>query len=314
MITGDVSEAAPIAPDLYSVERERAATSIQRAFRRVLDLKVFQFYKNLINFKGMGDPRLLLKSINPREAELIDAAAGVHVRFRLGGVTFPPNIYYKLFTHRPIVDMCANSPKDYTRQSVKQPLPRQIHNRGTTPVLDHDNWYRRVENNGWRPLALRVFDDNDHITADKYKKITFPHLTLRRRQDVEKRQKQRKIDWMRKMYYQGSLYAQMTDQDTVILVQKATQGVIHSIEQHGTDSVMDWEVDELLHWTNALNYEEYVGTWKAIGTSKSSSAFTGSAFSRSLYDLHQFSHISIIDPASTTSRRNEDEPQPASSQ
>jgi hypothetical protein len=33
-----------------------------------------------------------------------------------GGCTFPPVIYYKIFTHRPVTDMCAFSPKDYTAQ------------------------------------------------------------------------------------------------------------------------------------------------------------------------------------------------------
>ncbi|XP_063300980.1 protein MFI [Pelobates fuscus] len=307
---GDASEPATNYLDVYNVEFERAAVVIQRAFRRVLDIKVFKYYKNLINFKGIGDPRLLLKCINPREAELLDAAAGVHVRFRLGGVKFPPNIYYKLFTHRPIVDMCANSPKDYTKQSQKQLLPRHIHNRGDLPVSDHENWYTRVENNGWRLLTLRLFDGMDQITAtDNIKKITFHHSGLRRKQDVEKKQKQKKIDWMRKMYYQGSLRAQTTDPDTVILVQKATQGVINSAEQHGSGSVMDWEVDELLQWTNALNYEEYIGKWKVIGTSKSSSAFKGTTLIRSPYDLHEFSQFSPISPASSTSIRNEDEPQ-----
>jgi hypothetical protein len=34
--------------------------------------------------------------VNPREAQLADAAAGIHVRFRLGGTTFPPLVFYKV--------------------------------------------------------------------------------------------------------------------------------------------------------------------------------------------------------------------------
>lgn len=29
-----------------------------------------------------------------------------------------------------------------------------------------------------------------------------------------------------------------------------------SLGNQGLDSVMEWEVDEMLKWTNALNYEE----------------------------------------------------------
>ncbi|KAM5181323.1 protein MFI isoform 2-T2 [Mantella aurantiaca] len=197
----DVSGSVTSYPDLYSVEEDKAARVIQRAFRRTLDMNVFRYLKNLINFKAQGDPKLLLKCINPKEAELIDAAAGVHVRFRLGGTKFPPNIYYKLFTHRPVVDMCANSPKDYTKQCMKQMLPKQIHNHGAIPEDNHSGWYKREENNGWRLLTLRVFDSLDEVTAaDNKKRVKFNHKKLQRIQDVLKKQKQRKIDWMRKMY------------------------------------------------------------------------------------------------------------------
>ncbi|KAM9319830.1 protein MFI [Gastrophryne carolinensis] len=278
--------------DESSVRREQAARLIQRAFRRVLDINVFKYFKNLINFKGQGDPKLLLKCINPKEADLIDAAAGIHVRFRLGGTKFPPNIYYKLFTHRPVVDMCANSPKDYTKQCAKQLLPKQIHNHGTIPEDDHSGWYTRVENNGWRLLTLRAFGSLDEVSAaDNRKRLTFDHNKLQRKQDVLKRQKQRKIDWMRKMYYEGSLHAQTSDANAAVLVQRATQGVIQAAEQHGSQSVLDWEVDELLNWTNALNYEEYITTWKALGTSKSSCAFQGTTFIQAPYNQHELSQL-----------------------
>lgn len=49
-----------------------------------------------------ADPRQLLRGINAPEAALMDPAAGLHVRFRLGGSSFPPILLYKVFTHRPI--------------------------------------------------------------------------------------------------------------------------------------------------------------------------------------------------------------------
>jgi hypothetical protein len=49
-----------------------------------------------------GDPRELLRTINPREAQLLDPALGAHVRFRLEGATWPPLVMYKIFTHRPV--------------------------------------------------------------------------------------------------------------------------------------------------------------------------------------------------------------------
>jgi hypothetical protein len=37
-----------------------------------------------------------------------------HVRFRLGGDTFPPNIYYKVFSKTNVCDINAFAPRDYS--------------------------------------------------------------------------------------------------------------------------------------------------------------------------------------------------------
>ena len=50
------------------------------------DVQIFKWYQDLINLKNRGDPSVVLKCINPIEAKLLDAAAGVHVKFRLAGV------------------------------------------------------------------------------------------------------------------------------------------------------------------------------------------------------------------------------------
>ena len=90
---------------------------------------MFQYYRDLIRYHENVDPGMLLRSINPTEAEFIDVAAvgrgavcidthlflymcqmalfllmfcfmftfqGIHIRFRLGGAKFPPNILYKV--------------------------------------------------------------------------------------------------------------------------------------------------------------------------------------------------------------------------
>ena len=51
------------------------------------DRNVYRYYRDLINFRQKGDPAVMLRCINPSEAKLIDAAAGVHVKFRLAGVS-----------------------------------------------------------------------------------------------------------------------------------------------------------------------------------------------------------------------------------
>ena len=77
---------------------------------------------------------------------------------------FPPTIYYKIFTHRSIVDMCAFSPRDYTDMRERRRLGRDLHNKdprvpSAKPHLlkgERGGWYERVENNEWRPLSEKV--------------------------------------------------------------------------------------------------------------------------------------------------------------
>ena len=51
------------------------------------DVQVYHYYRDLIKFYSKGNPKLMLKCINPKEGELLDFASGIHIRFRLAGVS-----------------------------------------------------------------------------------------------------------------------------------------------------------------------------------------------------------------------------------
>lgn len=82
--------------------------------------------------------------------------------------SFPPNIYYKIFTHRPVVDLCASSPKDYTHAGQKRAVAQQVHNGLPLVQDDRSGWYRRVENNGWRLLSGKVDQSSDNMLLVTY--------------------------------------------------------------------------------------------------------------------------------------------------
>ncbi|KAL1006639.1 hypothetical protein UPYG_G00074790 [Umbra pygmaea] len=248
--------------------KHRGVRIIQRAWRSHVDKRVFQYFKHLVRFRNQGDPRFLLKNIKPNEADILDAAAGVHVRFRLGGTSFPPSIYYKIYTHRPIIDICANSPKDDTNPGLKRPLSSQTHNQWPLVQDDQCGWYRRVENNGWRLLSGKTALLGDISTLNtSVKKVEFHHSKLQRRQDAERKKKRRKIEWLKQMYERGSLLARTKHIETAMLVKRVAQGMMDAVEQLGTNHILEWEVDKLLEWTNALNSEEYIHEWRNVGTS-----------------------------------------------
>lgn len=50
----------------------------------------------------------------------MDPAAGLHVRMRLGGSTWPPLVFYRICTHRPVADINAFAPRDYARERQEE--------------------------------------------------------------------------------------------------------------------------------------------------------------------------------------------------
>ena len=40
--------------------------------------------------------------------DVVDAAAGIHVRLRLGGDGWPPQILYSVYVHGCVVDLCSD--------------------------------------------------------------------------------------------------------------------------------------------------------------------------------------------------------------
>ncbi|XP_022082093.1 uncharacterized protein LOC110974614 [Acanthaster planci] len=265
----------------YPLDPKEAAKMIQRAWRRHIDVQVYRYYRDLINFRCRGDPSMMLRCINPKEAQLLDAAAGIHIKFRLAGERFPPNIYYKIFTHRNVVDMCANSPKDYTAAAAKRRAARDVHNHHLKDGSgaregEREGWYQRIENNGWRLVSDRLLlrPEQDPVTWESSsRKVDFPHTKLQRKQDVERKKKQRKVEWMKKMYREGMLQAKTEDSDTKSLVEGAAAGMVAAIESQGSEVVEEWEVDELLEWTSGLNFDDYLTSWKELATSSGSEKY-----------------------------------------
>lgn len=108
---------------------ESYASVIQRAWRAYCNIRVYRYLRDIILNKLHGLPADLLRSIIPMETDFLDRASGIHVRFRLGGSIFPPKIYYKIYTHRPLCDINAFAPRNYSTERRYQPDPLTLHNK-----------------------------------------------------------------------------------------------------------------------------------------------------------------------------------------
>ena len=178
-----------------------AAEKIQRAWRSFTNVRIYNYYKDLINFKHKGNPYELLKCINRGEAYLMDAASRCHVRFRLGGLSFPPLIYYKIFIHGAVVDINAFAPRDYN-QIKKEKKKQTVNMHYDRPENDqHEGWYERIENNGWRPINDKMLTPYDQVEIDTTNKSKPFHFDPKKRKALSEREKRiRKIRWLRKLY------------------------------------------------------------------------------------------------------------------
>jgi hypothetical protein len=226
---------------------EEAAVKIQRMWRRHSDITIFQRLKHLVEFRNQGDPATLLKVINPIEAQLLDAAVGAHVRFRLGGFEWPPQIYYKIFLHSPICDVNSYAPRNYSDKaagSVPPISPEQL-----AEATEKYGWYRRIENNGWRPISSLSPTAIDAITQMTNKTPPRKRVLIKPKKAIKGEVARLKLQ----RFLQQQNEQRARNKDGVMLTEA------------------DFDDEELLNWAQKLDLDQYRTDWETIGTTGPSS-------------------------------------------
>lgn len=212
---------------LRALQREdHAVFRIQKCWRGFCNRRIYRYFRDLIVERLSAAPIELLRSIIPNEAAAFDRAAGTHVRFRLGGWMFPPKVFYKIYTHRPLCDVGSFAPRDYTEEKIEvatftnTKVPSlQGYKTGrikvgtrffdavvtTTNPSGTKKWYRREENNGWRPIASQMFAAvrpppwfQPETTRERTKHF---HFNSQYRKELREKQRLKiKKRWMRKFF------------------------------------------------------------------------------------------------------------------
>lgn len=205
----------------YDIE----ALKIQLLWRSFCNKRIYRYFRTIIVEKLRGAPREILKTIVPDEAVTLDRSTGAHVRFRLGGPVFPPKILFKIYTHQPLCDIGAFAPRNYSLEKSPDmlnklkvaskmntkivPINLKVGARyfdvNVTTTVDIDNWYKREENNPWRPIISNKLDElltppwlkNNFRDKAPQK---FHYSKLKRKDDMLMKRRQRKREWMMKAY------------------------------------------------------------------------------------------------------------------
>ena len=167
-----------------------------------------------------ADPVLLLRTLQARDQTLADSASGLYVRLRLGGATFPPLIYYKVFTTQHVTDIGSFAPRHYAlddkrRRDAKKARLELGDGQDRTDV---QYWYQRWENNGWRVVGGQLLLEHreDDIEASTAAVRTYHHPNKHvRRGEAERRRKQRRVEWMKQLYERGGQSEAKAEQQQV---------------------------------------------------------------------------------------------------
>jgi len=234
----------------------RAARIIQRAWRCWVNKAPFKWCKAMLYHADKSDTaKTLLKFISPGDANMIDSATGVKVRLRLGVHSDQDGeklaIFYKLFTSRPVIDLCASSPRQYTHANSKQ--PKFIHTKNNIDLqLPPEKLYQRTENNDWRVVAWDALKSTAGAVAQS--RLSKPQKDYNfspevRKEDRHKKRKEKQRAWMSSLYMNR--------------VKPNENAEIEKNKNH--KSSLENE-DEILDWVSNLNFEEYQNTWTNLIT------------------------------------------------
>lgn len=152
----------------------------------------------------------------PSQVQEADSLAGLHVRFRLDGSVYPPRLMYKIFTHRPVTDICAFCPRDYAGAALAAaPTTSAGVHRAQHVVLSAfpveekgtrapHGWYQRHENNSWRPVDSSCTAENSgDCLIRKRSQPVFHYSSKMRAAQRLHRQKIRKREWLVALYRYG---------------------------------------------------------------------------------------------------------------
>lgn len=242
-----------------------ASQKVQNCWKTYQNRQQFRYISSLLKFENTGDPIAILRAINPIEAKYLDASMSAHVRFRLGGFQFPPTIYYKIFTRSPICDLNAFSPKDYTKKHVFTAPKKKFLRVGNAffRVRQNEqrtrNWYKRLEQNGWRSVSVKCIGDacNDAVskaTATQVSRSRFHYSKIPNGNHLRKLKRKKHINWMVKLYQKEA----------------EKERKIESDDETKTENLEFLEADEMIDWVQALDLDQYQNDWYFLGSSANS--------------------------------------------
>ena len=264
-----------------------AARVIQNRYRGSVYRRVFlhlQAHITEITKQTNSSPMQLLRNIDPAGARSLEALSEDFViRFRLGApdnTPWPPRLYWKVFLKNQYVcDVSVTAPRNY---SVEQ----------ETGVVDKRLWYHRITNNPWRLIDPSVVDSIVQSSAAVIRPV------FHSRGELEKLRRTKRLAWMKEMRKLSVLKDLGLDNleklassalqrdpslrnacsilldDTPTSLDKSLLSTQSGLTSGDCDSV-----DDLLRWSETLDYDKYSEDWLTTGVTTTQREMTDSSLS-----------------------------------
>lgn len=124
-----------------------------------------------------------------------------------------------------------------------------------------EGWYERFDNNGWRPITdniLTPFDPVELETAGK--PIPYHHDRKVRKKISAQEKRKRKVSWLKKLYLEAK-----TQEDSKLVAKETPFDSAAWLELE--ENSFEAQVNDLLEWSDSLDYEKYVSNWSKLATS-----------------------------------------------
>lgn len=172
--------------------------------------------------------------------------------------------------------MNSFAPRDYTevrKISHKTTVNMTFESEETKKATE--GWYQRSDNNGWRPITDNVLAPFDSVESATAKKAHTYHFDRKKRAEitaVERRKK--KLKWLKKLYFDAKR-SDDAEAEKVRLLEGNPPKPTDQEENPFSNPVLlqlpedkfEAYVDELLEWSETLDYDKYTENWTQIATS-----------------------------------------------
>ncbi|CAL1527866.1 unnamed protein product [Lymnaea stagnalis] len=142
--------------------QQKAVLSIEKAWIAYRDRQMFKLLKNSVCAAENSLSHEILRKVSPREAEFLnDRCQQVRVRFRFGGVEFPPMIFFKIYIHS------GNQKVKYIsgRKMIK---PTTEAANDALKLMGNRNFYDQILQDTIRQQQQPISDEVDITTMKDY--------------------------------------------------------------------------------------------------------------------------------------------------